>query len=126
MSVFFKLGHLPKTIHHFAVEKASKQFITKYRPQQSLSSSSRSVVTLIWNWRVLVKVISPGENACGKCENFALLTDGQWQLELPNLKSDESSSGSTVRLERSISFSVQRSWIYHCSCATMCYLWTTL
>ena len=23
MSIFFKLGHLPKTIHHFAVEKAS-------------------------------------------------------------------------------------------------------
>ena len=28
----------------------------------------------------------------GKCENFALVTDGQWQLELPNLILDESSS----------------------------------
>ena len=46
MSIFFKLGHLPKTIHHFAVEKASKQLITKYQPQQSLSNSSRSVVKI--------------------------------------------------------------------------------
>ena len=28
----------------------------------------------------------------GKCENFAIVTDGQWQLELPNLISDESRS----------------------------------
>jgi len=31
-------------------------------------------------------------SAGGKCENFAIVTDGQWQLELPNLISDESSS----------------------------------
>ena len=31
---------------------------------------------------------SPG----GKCENCAIVTDGQWQLELSNLISDESSS----------------------------------
>ena len=43
---FFKLGHLPQTIHHFAVEKASKQLIKKYRPQQSLSNSSKSVVKI--------------------------------------------------------------------------------
>ena len=28
----------------------------------------------------------------GKCENFVIVTDGQWQLELPHLISDESSS----------------------------------
>ena len=28
----------------------------------------------------------------GKCENFAVMTNEQWQPELPNLISDESSS----------------------------------
>ena len=32
----------PKAFHLFAVENASKQLTTKYRPQQSLSDSSRS------------------------------------------------------------------------------------
>ena len=32
------------------------------------------------------------KSSTGKCENFALITDGQWQLELPNLISDEGSS----------------------------------
>ena len=32
------------------------------------------------------------KSPAGKCENFAIATDGQWQLELPNLISDESSS----------------------------------
>ncbi|CAH3161108.1 unnamed protein product, partial [Pocillopora meandrina] len=29
------------------------------------------------------------KSPAGKCENFAIVTDGQWQLELPNLISDE-------------------------------------
>ena len=54
----------------------------------------------------------------GKCENFAIVTDGQWELELLNLISDKSSSklnGKCGTLFSSISFSVQRSLMYHSS-----------
>ena len=47
----------------------------------------------IWNWRVLVKIISPGEIACGQMRKFCNCDGwGTGQLELPNLISDESSS----------------------------------
>ena len=39
-----------------------------------------------------LKLFRLAKSPAGKCENFAIVTDGQWQLELPNLISDESSS----------------------------------
>ena len=48
--------------------------------------------TSIWNWQILVKVLSPTKLTAGKYENFVIVTDEQWQLELPHLISDESSS----------------------------------
>ena len=39
-----------------------------------------------------LKLFCLAKSPAGKCENFAIMTDGQWQLELPNLISDESSS----------------------------------
>ena len=32
-----------------------------------------------------LKLIRVAKSSTGKCENFAIGTDGQWQLELPNL-----------------------------------------
>ena len=39
-----------------------------------------------------LKLFRLAKYSTGKCENFAIVTDGQWQLELPNLISDEGSS----------------------------------
>ncbi len=39
-----------------------------------------------------VKLFRLVRTPAGKCENFAIVTDGQWQLELPNLIADESKS----------------------------------
>ena len=39
-----------------------------------------------------MKLFSLAKLSTGKCENFAIVTDGQWQLELPNLTSDEGNS----------------------------------
>ncbi|XP_066023596.1 uncharacterized protein [Pocillopora verrucosa] len=44
------------------------------------------------------KLFRLAKSPAGKCENFAILTDGQWQLELPNLISDESSSELNVHI----------------------------
>ena len=38
-----------------------------------------------------VKLFRLAKSPAGKCENFAIVTDGHWQLEIPNLISDESS-----------------------------------
>ena len=43
------------------------------------------------------------KSSTGKCENFAIVTDGQWQLDLPNLITDEGSSELNGKSERSIS-----------------------
>ena len=39
-----------------------------------------------------LKLFRLAKSSTGKCENFAIVTDGQWQLELPKLKYDEGSS----------------------------------
>ena len=39
-----------------------------------------------------LKLFRLAKSSMGKCENFAIVTDGQWRLELPNLISDEGSS----------------------------------
>ena len=39
-----------------------------------------------------LKIFRLARSPVGKCENFAIVTDGQWQLKLSNLTSDESSS----------------------------------
>ena len=46
MTIFFNQGVLPKIIHHFAVENASKQLATTFRAEKSLSNSTRSVVKI--------------------------------------------------------------------------------
>ena len=43
-----------------------------------------------------LKLFRLAKSSTGRCLNFAIVTDEQWQLELPNLISDEGSSG-TVR-----------------------------
>ena len=50
-----------------------------------------------------LKLFRLAKSSTGKCENFAIVTDGQWQLELPNLISDEGSSELNGKSERSIS-----------------------
>nr|XP_058956146.1 uncharacterized protein LOC131783420 [Pocillopora verrucosa] len=45
-----------------------------------------------------LKLFRLAKSPAGKCENFAIVTDGQWQLELPNLISDESSSELNVHI----------------------------
>ena len=45
-TIFFHQGVLPKIIHHFAVENASKQLATTFRAEKSLSNSTRSVVKI--------------------------------------------------------------------------------
>ena len=42
--------------------------------------------------RFSLKLFCLAKSPAGKCENFVIVTDGQWQLELPHLISDESSS----------------------------------
>ena len=39
-----------------------------------------------------LKLFRLAKSSTGKCENFALVTDGKWQLKLPNIISDEGSS----------------------------------
>jgi len=39
-----------------------------------------------------LKLFRLAKSSTGKCENFAIVTDGQRQLELPNLISDDGSS----------------------------------
>ena len=39
-----------------------------------------------------LKIFRLAKSSTGKCENFAIVTDGQGQLELPNSISDEGSS----------------------------------
>ena len=39
-----------------------------------------------------LKLFRLAKSSKGKCENFAIVIDGQWQLELPNLISDEGNS----------------------------------
>ena len=39
-----------------------------------------------------LKLFCLAKSPAGKCENFVIVTDRQWQLELPHLISDESSS----------------------------------
>ena len=50
-----------------------------------------------------LKLFRLAKSSTGKCENFAIVTDGQWQLDLPNLISDEGSSELNGKPERSIS-----------------------
>ena len=42
--------------------------------------------------RFSLKFFRLAKLTAGKYENFVIVTDGQWQLELPHLISDESSS----------------------------------
>ena len=51
----------------------------------------------------LLKLFRLAKSSTGKCENFAIVTDGQRQLELPNLISHEGSSELNGKSERSIS-----------------------
>ena len=39
-----------------------------------------------------VKLFRLAKSSSGKCENFAIVTDAQWQLELVSLLADESTS----------------------------------
>lgn len=39
-----------------------------------------------------LKLFRLEKSSTGKCENLDIVTDGQWQLQLPNLISDEGSS----------------------------------
>ena len=39
-----------------------------------------------------LKLFRLAKSSTGKCENFAIVTDGQWQVDLQNLISDEGSS----------------------------------
>ena len=50
-----------------------------------------------------MKLFRLAESSTGKCENFAIVTDGKWQLELPNLISDEGSSELNGKSKHSIS-----------------------
>ena len=50
-----------------------------------------------------LKLFCLAKSSTGKCNNFAIVTDGQWQLELPNLISDEGSSDLNGKSECSIS-----------------------
>ena len=53
-----------------------------------------------------LKLFRLAKSSTGKCENFAIVTDGQWQVELPNLISDEGSSELNGKSERSISLNI--------------------
>ena len=39
-----------------------------------------------------LKLFRLAKSSKGKCENFAIVTDGKWQLKLPNIISHEGSS----------------------------------
>ena len=50
---------------------------------------------------ISLNLFRPAKSPVGKCENFAIVTDGQWQLAPPpNLILDESSSEINGKCER--------------------------
>ena len=52
---------------------------------------------------VAIELFRLAESSTGKCENFAIVTDGKWQLELPSLISDEGGSELNGKSKHSIS-----------------------
>ena len=83
-------------------DKHTRVFEFKKHLTDFLGLKEQALQFGIGGFSLKLSIFRLAKSSTGKCENFAIVTDGQWQLELPNLISDEGSSELNGKSERSI------------------------
>ena len=93
--IFFRKGEEVAIEHHRSwvpvdKDKHTRVFEFKQHLTELLGLKEQALQFGIGGFSL--KLFRLAKSSTGKCENFAIVTDGQWQLELSNLISDEGSS----------------------------------